>query len=166
MIRNDEQEQTSQPRVNQGWLRPTLIVLGGVILVAGVAVFFLLYHTNSTSSTPRPSVSYTPPDPPEPLTASYKQLVLDQVAQGFHLPIDQLKTKLRANPNGLFGVAHDANISDDQLATILKNAFQSASNSMVTTGTWSEQQASTEMSYWNQRASKALAGDVTTWFLG
>ncbi len=96
---------------------------------------------------------------------AYEDAVKQSLAQQLHVDVSQLAHETQANQDGLFGVADARGLSQDQLHTLLLSAFQSASDQMVSTGHWTNQQAGTEMEYWKQRDFKALAGDVSSWLV-
>jgi len=160
-------ERSLEQPTNSG--RKTLFTIPIVIalLIVGVIAFVACQGTDtSTQTTSRPSLQYTPPNPPTAMNADYKDTVKNQVAQALHLTASQLQARLHANSNDLYGAAQDQSINQDQLSTIVTTAFQAANSHMVSTGQWTQQQADAEMQYWNQRSSKALVGDVTNFFIG
>jgi hypothetical protein len=79
--------------------------------------------------------------------------------------LPQLAHETQTNQDGLFGVADAHSLSQQQLHTMLLNAFQSASEQMESLGHWTHLQAGTEMQYWKLREFKALAGDVSSWLV-
>ncbi len=142
--------------------RQMFLLLGGVILIGGA----LLVVSLLTMRPAGPHGEYSPPNPPVTLPTTYHDAVMEQVAQGLSLSVAQVKDKLHASPGqDLFSVAQAQGVSRDHLYTLTINAFQSASDQMVRTGQWTQQQGNVNMQYWRQRQQKALIGDVTGWLL-
>lgn len=158
MAQSESYEGKTQRRVKWRWFLPLLVSLS---IIAGWLVFAVLHTDNRPAP---PQVEYSPPNPPLPLTAAYEEAVKDQVAQKLHLTVAQVAAQMQSNPDGLFGVAEAQGMSEDQLTTMLTNAFQAASDQMVRDSQWTQQQADAEMQYWRQRSPKALVGDVGSWF--
>lgn len=163
---NNEQKQAFEERRPRGMRNLLLSLIVCVVVIAGLGGFFVWHSaTTSNANNSRPSIEYMPPTPPQALTDVYKQAVEEQLAQGLHLSTGQLKTRLAANSDDLFGVAQQQGVNDIQISTLLVHAFQAATARVVTAGTWTQQQGNAEMQYWQGRSSKALAGDVTSWLL-
>jgi hypothetical protein len=159
----------NNPQVRSG--RPILIT-GVAVLVAVVAVALFLQAGSAilspapTRSADRPSVEYTPPNPPVTLPPTYYEVVKEQVDQGLHLSVAQVVAKLQSNlDDGLYSVAVAGGVPQDQLESLALSAFQTAGDKMVSTGNWTRQQADQDIQYWNNRGSKALVGDITAWLL-
>jgi hypothetical protein len=142
-----------------------LSLVGGLVLLIGIVLLAWSLFLRSPMRPSAPSVQYSPPQPPVPLSVAYKDAVKQSLAQQLHMGVSQLAHETQANQDGLFGVADASGLSQDQLHTDLLNAFQLASDQMVSTGHWTNQQASAEMQYWKQREVKALAGDVSFWLV-
>ncbi|HEY6409615.1 MAG TPA: hypothetical protein VIY29_19320 [Ktedonobacteraceae bacterium] len=145
--------------------RLSLSLTGGLVLLVGVVLLVWFLFLRPPVRPSMPSVQYSSPQPPLPLSVVYEDAVKQSLAQQLRVDVSQLVHETQANPDGLFGIADARSLSQDQLHTMLLNAFQSASNRMVNTGHWTHQQAGTEMQYWKQREFKALAGDVSSWLL-
>jgi hypothetical protein len=145
--------------------RFSLSLTSGIVLLIGVALLSWSLFLHSPTRPSAPSVQYSPPQPPVALSIAYEEAVKQSLAQQLRVDVSQLVHETQANPDGLFGIADARSLSQDQLHTMLLNAFQSASNRMVNNGHWTIQQAGTEMQYWKQREFKALAGDVSSWLV-
>ena len=146
------------------WLL-SLLLIGGMVLLIGVVLLAWSLLLRSPTRPSAPSVQYSPPQPPLELSVAYEDAVKHSLAQQLHVSVSQLAHETQANQNGLFGVADAHGLSQDQLHTVLLNAFQSASEQMESLGHWTHQQADTEMQYWKLREFKALAGDVSSWLV-
>jgi hypothetical protein len=143
--------------------RFSLIVAGGLLLLIGIVLLAWSLFLRSPERPSAPPVQYSPPQPPVTLSVAYEDAVKQSLAQQLHVGVSQMARETQVSQDGLFGVAGAHGLSQDQLHTMLLNAFQSASDQMVSTGHWTNQQASAEMQYWKQREGKALAGDVSSW---
>jgi hypothetical protein len=161
MIKHTEKERESQAK--PWWFSISLIV--GPVLLIGIALLVWSLFLRSPIRPSAPTVQYSPPQPPVTLSVAYEDAVMQSLAQQLHVGVSKLAQETQANQDGLFGVADARGLSQDQLHTLLRNAFQSASDQMVSTGHWTHQQAGTEMQYWKQREFKALAGDVSYWLV-
>jgi hypothetical protein len=161
MIKHTEKERAPQVKP---W-RFSLSLIGGIVRLIGVALLVWSLFLRSSTRPSAPSVQYSPPQPPVTLSVAYEDVVKQSLAQQLLVGVSQLAHETQANQDGLFGVADASGLSQDQLHTMLLNAFQSASDQMVSTGHWTHQQAGTEMQYWKQREFKALAGDVSYWLV-
>jgi len=146
------------------WLL-SLSLVGGFVLLVGVALLAWSLFLRSPVRPSAPSVQYSPPQPPIVLSVAYEDAVKQGLAQQLHLGVSQLAHEVQANQDGLFGVADARGLSRNQLHTLLLNAFQSGSDQMESLGHWTHQQASAEMQYWKQREFKALARDVSSWLV-
>jgi hypothetical protein len=145
--------------------RLSLLLVGGLVLLVGVALLAWSLFLRPSTRPSAPSVQYSPPQPPIALSEAYEDAVKQGLAEQLHLGVSQLVHEMQANQDGLFGVADARGLSQNQLHTILLNAFQSASDQMESLGHWTHRQASAEMQYWKQREFKALAGDVSSWLV-
>jgi hypothetical protein len=145
--------------------RFSLTVVGGLVLLIGIVLLAWSLFLRSPVRPSAPPVQYSPPQPPVTLSVAYEDAVKQSLAQQLQVGVSQLAHETQASQDGLFGVAGARGLSQDQLHTILLNAFQSASDQMVSIGHWTNQQASAEMQYWKQREGKALAGDVSSWLV-
>jgi hypothetical protein len=161
MLKHKEKESLSQAKPR----RFSLLLIGGLVLLIGIALLaWSLFFRSPTRPAP-PSVLYSPPQPPIALSVDYESAVKQSLAQQLHVSVSQLAHEIQANQNGLFGVADARGLSQDQLHTLLLNAFQSASDQMQSLGHWTREQASLEMQYWKLREYKALVGDVSSWLV-
>jgi hypothetical protein len=142
-----------------------LSLVGGLVLLIGVALLTWSLFLRSPMRPSAPSVQYSPPQPPVTLSVAYEDAVKQSLSQQLHVDVSQLAHETQANQDGLFGVADARSLSQDQLHTMLLNAFQSANDQMESLDHWTHQQAGTEMQYWKQREFKALAGDVSSWLV-
>ena len=145
--------------------RISLSLIGGMVLLIGVALLVWSLLSRSPTRPSAPSVQYSPPQPPLALSEAYEDAVKQSLAQQLHVSVSQLTHETQANQDGLFGVADTHGLSQDQLHTVLLNAFQTTSEQMESLGHWTHQQVGTEMQYWKLREFKALAGDVTSWLV-
>ena len=161
MFKHTEKEGASQAK--PWWF--SLALVGGLVLLIGGALLVWSLLLRSPMRPSAPSVQYSPPQPPLPLSVPYEDAVKQSLAQQLHVDVSQLATEVQANQDGLFGVADARGLSQDQLHTVLLSAFQSAGEQMESLGHWTHQQAGTEMQYWKQREFKALAGDVSSWLV-
>ena len=87
-----------------------------------------------------------------------------QVAQGLHLSVDQVKTKLQSGQH-IQDVANAQGISQDQLHSIEINAIQSADDEMVRRGFTTQPSVGYDMQRWTQEEPMQLNGDVGNAFL-
>ena len=142
-----------------------LSLVGGLVLLIGIVLLAWSLLLRSPMRPSAPSVQYSPPQPPLPLSVAYEDAVKQSLAEQLHIAVSQLAHETQANQDGLFGVADARSLSQGQLHTLLLNAFQSASEQMESLGHWTHQQAGTEMQYWKQREFKALTGDVSYWLV-
>jgi hypothetical protein len=161
MIKYTEKERASQVKPR----RLFLLLVGGLVLLIGVALLTWSLFLRSPMRPSAPSVQYSPPQPPVTLSVAYEDAVKQSLAQQLHVDVSQLVHETQANQDGLFGVANARSLSQDQLNTMLLNAFQSANDQMESLDHWTNQQVGTEMQYWKQREFKALAGDVSSWLV-
>jgi hypothetical protein len=145
--------------------RLSLSLTSGLVLLIGIVLIVWFLFLRSPTRPSAPSVQYSPPQPPVTLSVAYEEAVKQSLAQQLHVGVSQLAHETQTNQDGLFGFADASGLSQDQLHTLLLNAFQSASDQMESLGHWTHQQAGTEMQYWKQREFKALAGDVSSWLV-
>jgi hypothetical protein len=161
MLKHTEEEGASQAK---SW-QLSLSLIGGLVLLIGVALFAWSLFLRSPTRPSAPSVQYSPPQPPLALSVAYEDAVKQSLAEQLHVSVSQLAHETQTNQDGLFGVADARGLSEEQLDTMLLKAFQSASDQMESLGHWTNQQASTQMQYWKQREGKALVGDVSNWLV-
>ncbi len=150
------------------------LVLGAILLLGVIFLIFWFTHpaqTATTSSTPAiatdtsvPKVAQGQQDPP-----AYWHTIQDQVAQGLHLTVAQVKTQLLPPPNSRdsLGIAHVAaqqGISTAQLRVIELKAIQKGHDLLVSmnilTKVGSDQGMQTIRS-WDQAT---LDDHITRWF--
>jgi polyhydroxyalkanoate synthesis regulator phasin len=74
----------------------------------------------------------------------YLPAVANQVAQGLHMNVDQLKSQLQSGKS-LSQIASAQHVSSSQLQTLVTNAIQSAVNKAVSDGNLTQQQATNIM---------------------
>jgi polyhydroxyalkanoate synthesis regulator phasin len=74
----------------------------------------------------------------------YLPNVANQVAQGLHMNVDQLKTQLQAGKS-LSDIASAQGVSSSQLQTLVTSAIQNAVNKAVSDGNLTQQQATNFM---------------------
>lgn len=91
-------------------------------------------------------------------------ILKSQVAQGLHLSVDQVKTKLQSGQH-IQDVANAQGISQDQLHSIEINAIQSADDEMVRRGFTTQANVGYDMQRWTQEEPMQLNGDVGNAFL-
>lgn len=166
MNKNEDQKQGALWHVR--WMSVFLLLLG-VILVGGVVIAARASTSggapSSTGSSPSTTAISSPLTPPVPLTATYDEAVKEQVAQGLHLTVAQVRTQLQANPTGdLMQVAKPQGLAQDQVYRLLMNALQIAGDHMVSSGAWTQQQADKETQYWRSQNVQSIIDGVTGWF--
>ena len=173
---NDEREEAPR-RSGKLWL---LLILVGVLLVG--LTFFLLWQFHpwqviasggttmagtmpTASASTSTSVKEGQPDPP-----IYWQTIEENIAQGLHLTIAQVKARLQPPPGqrdslGIAHVASEQGISEAQLRPIEINAIQKGHNLLVRMGILTLQgsnQGMQTISHWDKTT---LDDHVTSWFL-
>lgn len=140
------------------------------LLLAMVAGAFLAACTTggsaqnaSTSNTQKTGKTGT--NPPIALTADYKTLVKEQIAQRLKLSVDQVKRKLQTETD-LFYVASDQQIAGipDSVIQIELNALKAGDDKMVSNHTWTQQQANQNIQYWQNLGNKGITGQISNWF--
>ena len=172
---NDERDEAPR-RSGKRWLLLTLV---GVFLTG--MVFFLLWQfypwrmvgggTTVTGTTPTATASTSmgvkegQPDPP-----IYWQTIEENIAQGLHLTVVQVKARLQPPPGqrdslGIAHVASEQGISEAQLRPIEINAIQKGHDLLVRMGILTLQGSNQGMQtirHWDQAT---LDDHVTGWFL-
>ncbi len=166
-LHQDEEQQRS------GWRRLSLL-LGGIIIVAGLLLLawkVIVYQASparnsigTTSGAPAVGKSGQG-DPP-----IYWQTIEEQVAQGLHLTVAQVKTKLQPPPGqrdslGIAYVAAEQGISPVQLRTIELNAAQKGHDLLVRMGLLTKQESDQGMQSIRNWSQATLDQHVTNWFL-
>lgn len=160
--------QDKPQRRSGGRLPLLLLILGGVVLLGGarLLIWQIGAHQAPATSSNAPAATATtesgktgPGDPP-----IYWQTIQEQVAQGLHLTVAEVKTKLQSGePIGT--IAAEQNISTDQLRTIELNAIQKGHDVLVSMGYLTQQQSDQGMQdirSWDQRT---LDQHITEWYL-
>lgn len=168
----DDELEEAPRRAGKRWLVVTLV---GVLLVGLALLLFWQLHPRQGTSVGGTSVQGTAststtvkegqPDPP-----IYWQTIEENIAQGLHLTVAQVKARLQP-PSGSrdsLGIAHVAaeqGISEAQLRVIELNAIQKGHNLLVRMGILTQQGSDLGMSrirHWDQ---VTLDDHVTGWFL-
>ncbi len=178
-FQEDHTSRRARPR-----LFSLLLILGGILIgVVLVLALQMFVHpagpTNnnaSSASVNAPTVqsgnggsqSKLPGDGPQSKDNDRPQYFWDilksQVAQGLHLSVDQVKTKLQSGQH-IQDVANAQGISQDQLHSIEINAIQSADDEMVRRGFTTQPNVGYDMQRWTQEEPMQLNGDVGNAFL-
>jgi hypothetical protein len=131
--------------------RKLLYILSGVValivIAMAIVIFVILPSTISAKSaqtTATPTVVSTPTKiaKPNPLQQAIQQnapTIKTQLAQGFHLTTDQLKTQLKAGQS-LDSIATSQGVSSDQLQTLIHDAFEQNLATAVSNGSITQKQ--------------------------
>jgi hypothetical protein len=168
MTKNDENAPVA-PRRSKWSLRSLLLAC--MIVVGGILVWQIAAHSGSSegstnSETSQPAVSTSPLMPPVPLTATYDEMVEQQVAQELNLTVAQVTAQLQAQPTpDLRRVGKQQGLAQDQLYQLVLSALQTVDNDQVSSGLWTEPQADEEMHYWSQQTQLSLLNGVASWFV-
>ncbi len=158
MFKSESYETTKRQRAL--WPRLSLLLLGVIIIVVGALL--VVWQVSLHQEAPRPYIS----NPPVQLPSAFYGVVKEQFAQGLHLTTDQVKAKLQSDEaGGILDIANAQHVSLQQLNTLQINALQAASDKMVSAGTWTHQQANTNMQFWKQLDGKQVNDFFTHWFL-
>jgi hypothetical protein len=83
-----------------------LSLVGGLVLLIGIVLLAWSMFLRSPMRPSAPSVQYSPPLPPLPLTVAYEDVVKQSLAQQLYVDVSQLVHETQANQDGLFGVAY------------------------------------------------------------
>lgn len=180
MFETDFQEDYT-PRRPKPPLFSVLFLLGGIII--GVALVLawqaLFVHpagsTISTASSASVRAAATqsgnnnpsnngPQSKDNDRPPYFWDILKTHVAQGLHLSVDQVKTRLQSGQH-IPVVAAAQGVSLDQLHTIEINAIQAADNEMVHRGFTTQPNIAADMLRWQQEEPMQLNGDVTNAFL-
>ena len=148
-------------------------LVGGVIYATGQANS----HQGVVNNTGNSSQDITTPGgetsigitSPIPLTATYRQVVKEQLAQKSHLSIEEIRAEILNNAT-LYQILTQQNISSDQVVPTWLGALQTASDKLVQAGTWTSQQANTNMQFWREKSAdsfdqKRVDGEISSWFV-
>ena len=151
-----------------------MLILGAILLLG---VIFLVFwftrpaQTATISSVPTIATDASTPkaaqgqqDPP-----AYWHTIQDQVAQGLHLSVAQVKTQLLPPPNARdsLGIAHVAaqkGISTAQLRVIELNAIQKGHDLLVSTGVLTKAGSDQGMQTIRNWDQATLDDHITRWF--
>lgn len=170
---HDEYEEFPR-RSGKRWL---LLSLAGVLLVGLAALLlwqFRLWQMNpggrttvkgTTTASSTIAVKEGQPDPP-----IYWQTIEENIAQGLHLTVTQVKASLQPPPGqrdslGIAHVASEQGVSETQLRPIEINAIQKGHDLLVRMGILTQQgsdQGMQTVRHWDQAT---LDDHVTGWFL-
>jgi hypothetical protein len=173
----DDEREESPRRTRKRW---QLLTFTGVLLVGLISLLLWQFHSwqgifsgsstgIETTITGTASNSTTgkegQPDPP-----AYWQTIEENIAQGLHLTVAQVKVELQPPPGqrDSLGIAHVAsaqNISEAQLRTSELNAIQKGHDMLVRMGILTQQgsdQGMQTIRHWDQAT---LDDHVTGWFL-
>ena len=174
MFENELPENEERQRSRWRWLS---LLLGGIIIVVGILLLAWqiahqapLTNGNGSSYAPvsggqAPKQSGGQTDPP-----IYWQTLQEQVAQGLHLTVAQMKAQLQPPPGqrdslGIAHVAAELGISEAQLRTIELNAAQKGHDLLVRMGILTQQQSDQGMQSIRSWSQATLDQHVTSWFL-
>ncbi|GHO82803.1 LysM peptidoglycan-binding domain-containing protein [Dictyobacter formicarum] len=135
------------------------LLIGGisvlVLLLLVIGVLFILPNLTASASnqaTDPTSVAVTTPDANAtrpankniyaPYLARYRSTIRSQIAQGLHMPVDQLVSRLKGGDT-LSSIASAQGISSSQLQTIVKTAFQQGFQPAIDSSNLTQKQVST-----------------------
>ena len=170
-------EDAKLPGTRRRWGRLG-VLLGGGILVVGV-VLLLVWQgfaphaptsrsstgsTTSTTATPKAGQSGQG-DPP-----IYWQTIEQQIAEGLHLTVAQVKARLQPPPGQRDGpsiavIAAQQGIPEAQWRTIEINAIQKGHDLLVSMGYLTQQESDEGMQHIRDWDQATLDDHVTRWFL-
>jgi hypothetical protein len=181
MFENDFSE-NDQPRRSGKRHLSWLFLLGGVLVVGGLLLAWqVVLHTavatpahssvptsqpglaSATSPSSSPGTRSLSPQGPPP-TPLYYQTFEQQVAQGLHLTVPEVKTRLQSTPS-LFALARNQGLTQQQAYNLVINALRAAGDKMVSTNVWTRQQADADLQSWQQRDQEAVDGGSTKLFM-
>ncbi len=181
MFENDFNE-NDKPRRSGKRRLSWLLFLGGVFVIGvGLLLAWQIFLHPATASPARPEVTATQqpglasatssssrsgglsPQGPPP-TPLYYQTFEQQVAQGLHLSVPEVKAQLQSTPS-LFVLARTQGLTQQQAYTLVIDALRAAGDKMVSTNVWTRQQADTDLQSWQQRDQAAVDGGATKLFM-
>jgi hypothetical protein len=157
------------------------LALGGALALTGIALLLLWQShpwqgapggdtrtTNTVTggtASPSPAVKQGQGDPP-----IYWQTIEENIAQGLHLTVAQLKNKLQPSPGqrdspGIAQVAREQGISEAELRDIEINAIQKGHDLLVRMGILTQQGSDQGMQRIRNWDQATLDDHVTGWFL-
>lgn len=145
------------------------LLLACMIVVGGILVWQMTAPSESLgggSTNPETVATTSPLTPPVPLTATYDEIVKNQVALGLHLTVAQVTAQLQAEPTpDLRSVGKQQGLAQDQLYQLVLGTLQKADDQMVSSAVWTKPQADEEMQYWSQQPQVSLLNGVARWFV-
>jgi len=169
-----EYEDEKLPRSWRRWARPGVLV-GGGILVMGIVLLLVwqgfAQHTPTSQSNAGSATSTaTAPKSGQPDPPIYWQTIEQQIAEGLHLTVAQVKARLQPPPGQRDGpsiavIAAQQGIPEAQWHTIEINAIQKGHDLLVSMGYLTQQgsdQGMQTIRHWDQAT---LDDHVTRWFL-
>ncbi|GCE16290.1 hypothetical protein [Dictyobacter kobayashii] len=123
-----------------------LLVIGVLLILPNLTASASNQATNATPvAAATPAANATKPANRNiytPYLARYRSTIRSQIAQGLHLPVDQLETQLKGGAT-LSSMATTQGISTTQLQTIIKSAFQQGFQPSITSGELTQKQVNT-----------------------
>jgi hypothetical protein len=166
---DDEYEES--PR----WGGKRWLLLAGAFLLLLASLLLWQFHlwqraSSGTATTTGPTTNATTgkvgqPDPP-----IYWQTIEENIAQGLHLTVAQVKARLQPPPGqrdslGIAHVASEQEISEAQLRVIEINAIQKGHILLVRMGILTQQESDLGMQRIRDWDQATLDEHVTGWFL-
>ncbi|GCE02744.1 hypothetical protein [Dictyobacter aurantiacus] len=133
-----------------------MLLIGGVgilvLLILVIGALVILPNLNASASNQAPAATPTTSVTPTvtatrtanrnvyaPYLARYRGTIRTQIAQGLHLPVDQLVSRLKGGAT-LSSVASAQGISNSQLQAMVKTAFQQGFQPAVNSGNLTQKQ--------------------------
>lgn len=173
----DERDEEYPRRTTKRW---SILVIAGALLVVLTSLLLWQSHpwqrvsgggTTAATATAASGMANTskvgnaPGDPP-----IYWQTIEENVAQGLHLTVAQVKAQLQPPPGqrdsqGIGHVASTQGISEAQLRVIEINAIQKGHNLLVRMGILTQQGSDQGMQTIRNWDQATLDDHVTGWFL-
>lgn len=180
MFENEFQDYNAPRGVRKTRLSSFLPLLGGIMIGVVLVLAWQVFlhpagpanHTGSPPGVNTPSAqsseggssSNSPQSKDRDRPPYFWDIFKSQIAQGLHLSVDQVKTKLQTGLH-IQDVAAAQGISQVQLHSLEIGAFQAADNEMVRRGFTTQPNISYDMQRWMQEGPMQLNGDVTNFFL-
>jgi hypothetical protein len=160
--------------------RMTFLIVAGALLVVLASLLLWQFHpwqraanggtaasTTATIGTANTSTAAKegPPDPP-----IYWQTIEENIAQGLHLTVAQVKARLQPPPgqrdsSDIGHVANEQGVSESQLRSIELNAIQKGHVLLVRMGILTQQGSDLGMQRIRNWDQATLDDHVTGWFL-
>ncbi|GLV56122.1 hypothetical protein KDH_29650 [Dictyobacter sp. S3.2.2.5] len=136
-----------------------MLLTGGVgilvLLILIIGALVILPNLNASASNQAPAATPVASTTPTAITtrtangnayapylAQYRSTIRSQIAQGLHLPVDQLVARLKGGTT-LSSIASSQGISNSQLQTMVKTAFQQGFQPAVNSGNLTQKQLNT-----------------------